>query len=171
MIKGDDQLVARGVIIDKKGTALTDRAAIEATGQTDFEAYLYSSEKVPVKILASHNTPGSALLTLDLSVGTSTGFASVSVIDASKVKLGQSVIRIGGTGADTVGTGVIASIPSGPRGNIIEASVPSATPGSVILTLFGEVLGLSTGASEALGNDFYSVPAFAPVSTTTTPHS
>lgn len=164
VVRGSDQLVARGVIVDKQGTALTDRAAIEATGETSFEAYLYSSEKVPVKILSSHNAPGSSFLVLDLVVGTSSGFAPAPLADLSKVKLGSSVIRIGGTGADTVGSGVVASLPDA---KTVEATVSSATPGSVLMTMFGEIIGLSTGASESLGNDFYSIPSLA----TSTPHS
>ena len=162
VVKGSDQLVTRGIIVDQKGTALADRAAIEATGETSFEAYLYSSEKVPLIILGAHNTPGTPYLVLDLSVGTSSGFAPAPIADVSKIKLGASVIRIGGTGADTVGSGVIASLPeSKTRPALIQSTVTSATPGSVLMTLFGEIIGLSTGASESLGNDFYSIPVFA----------
>lgn len=169
VVKGSDQMVSRGVIIDKKGTALTDRVAIEATGQTDFEAYLYSSEKVPVKILASHNSPGSALLVLDLLVGSSTGYAPAQLVDISKVKLGSSVIRIGGTGADTVGVGVVASLPdTGSRVGLIQSTVLSSTPGAVLLTIFGEIAGLSTGTSSAFGNDFYSIPVLSVTSATST---
>lgn len=161
VVKGSDQLVVRGVIIDQTGTAITDRSAIEATGQTDFEAYLYSSEKVPLKIRAEKNTATSSILVLDLAVASSSGFAPIALADASKVKLGSSVIRIGGTGVDTVGSGIIARLPTKDV-PFLQATVSSATPGSVILTLFGEVLGLSTGSSQGVGNDFYSIPQNLP---------
>lgn len=169
-IKGDDQLVTRGVIIDGKGLALADRAALEASGASVFEAFLYSGERVPVRVRAPVGSATSVAI-LDIQVGTSTGFAPAPLVDPSKVQLGQSVIRIGGTGADTVGAGVVAMLPSGPKGNtpnLVEATVMSVTPGSVLMTVFGEVIGLATGDSSQMGADFYSIPRFSTTSATTT---
>ncbi|MES2202862.1 MAG: trypsin-like peptidase domain-containing protein [Patescibacteria group bacterium] len=150
-----DTLVARGIIVDKTGLALTDRTAVYASGAKTFLAILPGGELVDVMIPKDQATSTDTLV-LSLAVGTTTGWAPATIADPSKVKLGSSVIRIGGTGADTVNTGVVASLP---HGGLIEASVPSATPGSVLLNLFGEVVGIMTGDSIAQGADYYSVPA------------
>ncbi len=158
-----DTLLARGVIIAADGTALTDRASLVASGASSFEAILASGEMVAVKVPKDQATSTDTLV-LQLAVGTSTGFAPATLADPSKITLGTSVIRIGGTGVDTVGTGVVASLP---HAGLVEASVSSVTPGSILITLFGEVAGIMTGASAAAGGDFYSVPPINDIQQTT----
>ena len=155
-VHGGKDLVARGVIIDGKGTAFTDASALAKSEATKFDAILSSGERVAVtKVILATTSP---IATLVLDVGTSTGYAPAMFADASKLRLGQSVIRIGGIGSDTIGNGVIASLPREEDGSqaLIQASVSSATPGSIIMTLFGEVVGISTGAAFLTGTDFYS---------------
>lgn len=155
---GGKDLLTRGVIIDSKGTALADASAIGSNGTNTLEAILSSGERVPIsKIVISTTSP---IATVTLSLGTTTGSAPASVGSVASLKLGQSVIRIGGTGADTVGSGVIASLPKNDDGSQtqIEATVSSATPGSILITLFGEVIGVTTGDSSLTGADFYSIP-------------
>ncbi len=153
--RGGDELVARGIIVEARGTALTDRGALTSYGTERFDAILSSGERVPA-VLRSPDS-GGPIAIVDIIVGTSTGFTPALVGKVSDVKLGQSVIRIGGVGSDTVGVGVIASLPSG--ASTLEASVASETPGSVLMTLFGEVIGITTTNSQSLGAEFYSVPA------------
>jgi hypothetical protein len=164
--KGDDKLIARGIIITAQGKALSDREALEASSATAFEAILASGKRVPAVF---HASTGSSTL-LDLLVGTSTGFAPVSLADASAVTLGESVIRIGGVGNDSVGMGVIATLPTGDNTKMVEATVSSVTPGSVLVSLFGDIIGISTGASQSQGSDFYTLPKVTNTSVgTTTP--
>jgi len=161
--KGGNTLVARGIITSKEGMGLTDRVALSASGATDFEAILASGERV-LLTLPSMQSTSTPLATIAVAVGTSTGFAPIKLADISKVVLGQTVIRIGGVSADTVGSGVVAMIPAGTPGTLpsmIEASVSSATPGSIIITLFGEVVGVITAESAALGSYLYSIPQTA----------
>lgn len=168
--KGSDQLIARGVILDSAGVAVTDQAALDASGVTDFEAILGDGERVPLSVRPQTGTT-SPVATLDVAVGTSTGFAPATLADASKLQLGQSIIRVGGMGRDVVGVGVIASLP-GKNSKNIEASVTSSTPGSVIISLFGEVVGITTADSLAVGSDFYSIlaaPEPAPPATKSSP--
>jgi hypothetical protein len=155
---GGKDLIARGVIIDGKGVALTDSTALKASGEEKFDAILSSGERVSVTAVSISST--SPIATLTLALGTSTGYAPATVGSASALKLGQSVIRIGGVGSDTVGTGVIASLPREEDGTqtTIEATVSSVTPGSLIITIFGEVIGLITGSSSLTGDNFYSIP-------------
>lgn len=155
--RGGDQLIARGIIIDKKGMALTDRGALVSSGYETFDAILRSGERVPLTVRPASTTTSIAIA--DVAVGTSTGFAPATLVDISKLQLGQSVIRIGGKGGDTIGVGVIASLPARHGEGVsdtIEASIASATPGSVLLTLFGEVIGIATIDSLFLDPNFYS---------------
>ncbi len=156
---GGKDLVARGVIIDSKGTALTDRAALDSSGATSFEAILSSGERVSL-VVQKQAASSSPFATLILAVGTSTGFAPASLADISKLRLGQSVIRVGGVGSDTVGSGVIASLPKEDNGSQteVEASVGSVTPGSILITIFGEVIGITTADSNTSGSDYYTIP-------------
>lgn len=153
---GGKDLVARGVIIKADGTALSDAGALDASGTSSYEAILASGARVAVTSISSSTS--SPVATLSLAVGTSTGFAPAALGDAAGLKLGQTVIRIGGAGADTVGSGVVASLPLNDDGlqTLVEASVSSATPGSLLITLFGQVVGITTGVSSLTGNDFYS---------------
>jgi len=159
--KGSDTLVARGIILTKSGVALTDKASLVNVAATSFEAILPSGERVPLTVRASAATT-TPFVTLDLALGSTTGkIIPVTMANVSKLSLGQSVIRIGGNGADTVGVGVVASLPT-PRtaeeNVLVQASISSVTPGSVLTTLFGEVIGLITQEAGTAGPDFYTVP-------------
>jgi hypothetical protein len=155
--RGRDNLIARGILVDKNGTVLTDRTALTPYRTERFDALLFNGQRV-IAILDPSSGP---LATLTLVLGTSSAAVPAKLADASALKLGQSVIRIGGEGEDTVGTGVIAALPSlgsGGESGSIEATVESSTPGAVLLTLFGEIIGITTGASLSQGSDFYTVP-------------
>lgn len=149
-----DTLLARGIVISDKGTVISDRGSLEPQGTTSFLAYLPSGERVPATMRIPVGTTSLAVLDLKLATTSSVGF--VTLVDPQNLKLGQSVIRIGGSGADTVGVGVIARLPD-PHKGLIESSVVSNTPGSVLLTLFGDVIGITTQDSLAQGSDFYSL--------------
>lgn len=167
---GGDLLIARGVLVDANGSALTDRGAIESSNAKAFEAILPSGERVPASVRAGTATT-SAFVVLDVAVGTTTGWAPASLADSKKLSLGQSVIRIGGKGADSVASGVVATLPGGGNGDLIETSVVSNTPGGLLMTLFGDVIGLSTASSLAQGGEFYSLAVSASALTTSSQSS
>lgn len=159
--KGGTSLIARGVLTSSTGSALTDRAALVSSGAREFEAILASGERVPLTV-PSLTAGTSSIVRVDVQLGTSTGTAPVKLGDVRNVALGQRVIRIGGVGSDTVGEGVVATLPSLGESTIPEtvaASVSSATPGSILFTLSGEVIGLTTAQSAQSGSEFYTVPA------------
>lgn len=155
-VRGGDELVARGILTDAKGTALTDKAALAASGAEAFDAILAGGARVPLTVQDTKGT-STPLATVLVAVGTSTGIGVATIGDSTKLKLGQSIIRIGGKGVDTVATGVIATLPTtlGEMAGLIEASVPSATPGSVLITIFGEIVGMATTDSLAHSADLY----------------
>ena len=166
--KGDDQLIARGVIVDSKGTAITDSGALIASPFANFEAIMPGGERVPVVLPKTFGT-STPLVAVSLTIGTTTDFTPATIADQSKLQLGQSLVRIGGLGTDIVGEGIIAALPV-TGSNEIEASVSSSVPGSLVMTLFGEIVGLATGQSLSDGSDFYTVASLpnAPVSSTAT---
>ncbi len=166
--KGDDKLIARGVIVSGAGAALTDKDALMASGFDSFEAMLSTGERLPLSIPKGQSASSSIAL-VQVSIGTSSKYAVASIVDSSKLQLGQSVIRIGGTGTDVVGEGIIASLPL-LGSNLLQASVTSATPGSILMTLFGEIIGMATSDSLDTGANIYtlaSIPASAPATKTT----
>lgn len=165
--RGDDQLIARGVIIDAKGGAITDNGAIQASSFDSFDAILDDGERFPVTIPKGQSA-SSSLLLVDVQVGTSTGFAAAPIADPSTLQLGASVIRIGGTGTDIVDEGIVAALPAA-GSNEIETSVSSSMPGSLIMTIFGDVIGLATTDSLNDGSDFYTLARIPATSATTTP--
>lgn len=153
-----DTLLARGIIIDNKGTVLSDRGSLEPLGTLKFEAYLPDGTLVPALMRAPTGT--STVAILDLTLATSSSITPIPLADPTKLKLGQSVIGISGSGGDTVNTGVIAKLPStmsSAHRDLIEAGVGSNTPGSVLLTIFGEAVGITTSDSAAVGSDFYTL--------------
>jgi len=165
--KGDDTLIARGVIIASDGSALTDREALDASGSSSFEAILADGERVPLTIPKDHST-STPVLAITVAVGTSTGFAPATLGDSSKLQLGQSIIRISGEGSDIVGEGVIAELPV-KNNDTIETSVSSSMPGSLIMTLFGDVVGLSTTDSEDVDSAAYTLLSAPQPAATSTP--
>jgi hypothetical protein len=158
--KGGTDLIARGVLIDSKGTTLTDAAALADSGATAFEAILPDGTHVPMTV--NSGNASSTLAVVEVALGTSTSAVPASLADESKLALGQSVLRIGGTGADTVGEGVIATLPSSGSSNtpgVVQTTVQSTTPGALLMDIFGQVIGITTSDSQAHGADYYTLIA------------
>jgi hypothetical protein len=150
-----DVLVARGVVVNERGIVLSDRGSLEPLGTVNFEAILPGGERVPAVMRVPVGT--TTVATLDLTMASTSGkVAALPLADMRKVRLGQSVIRIGGTGSDTIGTGVIAKLPD-THSDLIQASVVSTTPGSLLMTLFGEAVGIITSDSAQSGPEFYTL--------------
>ncbi len=164
--KGGNELLARGVIVNSDGTTLTDSGAILGSDAKAFDAILSDGTRVPATLVSA--SASTSLARMNVTFGTSTAAAPAKITDVSKLRLGQSIIRIGGKGTDVVGEGVIASLPG--SSSVIEASVTSATPGSVLITLFGEIIGITTADSLDEGSDYYTIPVIpAPPATKPSP--
>lgn len=167
VIAGSDQLVARGIILDIKGTTITDGLALLNTQTSNFQAILPSGERVQA---TPRGDLTAKIVELDLALATTTGFVPAKLADTSKLTLGQSVLRIGGGGIDTVGEGVIAAMSTEAAKDVVYASVVSQTPGSVLLTIFGEVIGIHT--SEGVDASAYTIiPALQTPVTNTAPNT
>ena len=146
---------ARGIIVDASGAIATDRSAIDPNLLS--EAIFPSGARYPVTVRTP--VPGSSIVILDPSfLGTTTPKISpVSFADMSKLRLGQSIVRVGGKSYDVVSTGVIASLPNTQTegDHLIETTINSSISGSIIITLFGDVIGMTTGTSLASGGTLY----------------
>lgn len=142
---------ARGVLISEKGEIATDRSVIDPNLGSD--VIFPSGLRFPIKFRTG--TPGDSVMIADPDfTGTTTPkFSHLSLADMSKLRLGQSVIRIGGKDRDAVATGVVSSITTS---SFIETNVSSTVPGSILVNLFGEIVGITTGKSLSQGNVFYS---------------
>jgi S1-C subfamily serine protease len=152
-------LLSRGIIISTKGVVLADRGSLEPTGTVNFQAIMPDGSRVPAVMRVPVGTSTVAILDLNLASSTES-LTPLVLTDLSKLQLGQSVIRIGGVGGDTVSVGVVAKLPSSmvdAHKDLIEASVTSNTPGAVLLTLFGEAIGITTSDSSNTGTDFYTL--------------
>src|SRR6185503_15457092 len=95
--RGDDTLLARGIIIDAQGAALTDKVALNSTSATAFDAILPSGDRVPLTV-AQTQVKGSPFTILNVAIGTSTGVAPIAIADSSALALGQAVVSISGIG-------------------------------------------------------------------------
>jgi len=152
-VSDPDTLVARGIIVDTKGTTVTDRASLDSS--LSYQAILAGGSRVPVEVHASATSTPVTTVLLKLST-TTPALVPATFAIPSKLALGQAVLRIGGDGEDTVAEGVISSLPG--SGMWVQASVNSTTPGSILVNLFGEVIGMTTTESLLKGNSAYSMP-------------
>lgn len=151
--RGSEEVLARGVMISRS-TALTDKAALESAGVIEFDAMLQNGTRVPLVVQIGQGTTTPFLLVTLPSTSTST-ILPLPLSDVSKVHLGQSVLRISGKSVDNVGEGVVAMLPQ--TTGLIEASVNATTQGSVLVTQFGELVGMTTSASLTQSSDMYSI--------------
>lgn len=149
----DSAVIARGVIIDPSGTAITDKGSLDINAT--YEAILPSGKKAAVEMRPF--SPSSSIAVLNLTVPQDAEFSAATLGDSSKLKLGQTVIRLGGKSKDAVAIGTMASLPDGEgRNGLLEASISSATPGSILTNIFGEIVGMTTGDSLVSGGELYS---------------
>jgi hypothetical protein len=150
MVQGDTagKLVARGLIIGKD-SAITDAASL--TPGLRYEAILHDGSIVPIALPKAASS--SALAIIELKAATTTLIAA-TIAGTDQLQLGAEVVRIGGYGEGAAALGIIAEHSDG---NIIQADVPSAVPGSVLIDMKGSVIGMTTTDSLLLGQTYYTL--------------
>jgi len=146
---------ARGIIVDASGAIATDKYRIDPNQAS--EAIFPDGARIPITPRPS--VPGISVLIFDPNfIATTTPkYSAAKLADLSKLRLGQAVIRIGGKGRDSVSNGVIASLPDASQEgeHLVETNITSTMPGAVLLTIFGDVIGLTTGTSLQSANTTY----------------
>lgn len=149
--------VGLGVVVNIGGVVATDSAIIERG--TPYAALTSDGASYVLKI--SHLTESPvALLTIQKGQDDKTKFAPVQFSDLSKLRLGQSVISFSGALRDDIQIGIIrslvtADVPPEKEGEepakilaFIDTDVSDAVlPGTPLLNIFGEFVGIETGAA------------------------
>lgn len=143
---------ARGVVVEASGVIVADRSSTDPN--LGAEVILPSGERFAVTPRAP--IAGEAVRIYDINAtGTSSPKLVVAPLaDIGKVRLGQSVIRIGGRTRDSVDSGVVSSLPQTGQ-TLIESTAEAVTAGSLLVTIFGEIVGMTTGQSQAQGASSY----------------
>ncbi len=154
--------VALGVILSSNGEIVTDASLIKESGK-----YLgvYGINEFPIQILSKATSTPFIKMGIDseklLENSSPSSFVAVSFGDSNISKLGQSVISLSGAQENKVSIGVITSINNDEGGKILtlDTSIDenNILPGSVILNLSGEVIGMISNANILKSSSF--IPA------------
>ena len=151
----DSAFYARGVVVDGSGVAVTSRGVIDSTVPS--VALLSNGVRVPFTVRKS-DSASVTVLELDMKNATTTKLTAATLADISKVRLGQSVFLVSGKGRDSIGQGVIAALPSdgtSARAPYVEATAAGSLPGAIVVSIFGEVIGMVTTESTAVDSGLY----------------
>lgn len=74
--------------------------------------------------------------------GETPSFSPVTFVDDSTLKLGQTVIALGGEERTSVATGIIASFIGEDTTTAVRTNIGGSIPGSPLVNIFGEVVGI-----------------------------
>ncbi|MAZ67638.1 hypothetical protein CL652_02630 [bacterium] len=145
---GSGSFVSLGVFIDDKGTLATDAWALDEEGSYGID--VGAEELIPATITYSGGARGVALLQTESDSG-------VEPIKPSEValQLGQTLVAFVGGGSITQGIATELG-ESGYIGTSISGA--KVAPGAPLINVDGKVVGISTGASRAVGSG-----SFAPI--------
>ncbi len=161
---GGDPFVGVGIMVSRDGLVATDEGIID--GSISYTITLPDGTTAGAKAVA--NRGGSvALLRIEVGEGDPDTFAPVALGALGSLKLGQTVIVLSGRERVNVSTGIIKGLIEGKKEkgaesviSRIDTSLTGAPlPGSPLVNIFGDVVGLSTLASREWGASSY-----APVS-------
>lgn len=135
-----------GLIVTDRGMLVTSSVSIISGEHALYEAVLADGTRATVSVQSRRPELGIALLSLNVPSTTSLPKAIVLNDDAN-LRLGQTVLGLGGREATSVGIGIISalSVGEGDRVTQITASVASDVAGMPLVNLFGEVVGFSVG--------------------------
>lgn len=136
--------VASGVVIDTKGSIVSDSSALDGS---DFTAVLQDGARVRVFVNARDKDSGFAFLQPATSTSESIAWKPAAIA-TNRAVLGDSVVGIGGKTVARILPGVVTSMP---KETIIDTNIDSGfiLPGSPIINTDGNVIGVSTGPSRA----------------------
>lgn len=159
------------VPVSKDGLLVTDisvlnKAVDETTGSILPESYKAitadgkSLSVVPVSVDDSNSLVFFKQQTTDSdSVNTNIDLTAIALGDSDGLKLGQTIIAIGGSDASIISTGIVSGLLSqksdkssntisGPYSLIkTDVSFDDSVPGTILLNLYGELVGIVAGKS------------------------
>ncbi len=156
----DPDFVGLGAIVSSKGLVV---AHVSVFDRSSWSAILEGGNSVALSLIAQDSSSGLALFQAEqgTSAADIRAYAAATLGNSDGIKLGQSVIAIGGAREASALQGNVSSVvrdgplrPSGVRGvNLIRTSISDAdlTTHSVLVNLAGEVIGWKTGYSREDG--------------------
>lgn len=140
----------RLVFVSRATVLQGDTIIMDASSVTESDVYVVlngAGERVPAVIQSNNN--GVAILTT--SIGTPTVLG-----DTSSLTRGQSVIVLSGIDRLRITTGIISDMVINDTGlEVLEIDKAINTPGSMLINMDGEVIGISTGASRVNGATWF----------------
>ncbi len=159
-------LVGLGVVVTDDGIIATDENIITKDSGRYFTP-TDDGQLHEISILRSVSGEQIALLKIKPDTSSSTPFVKAN-LSSEDVKLGQSVVYIGGSSKNTVATGIVSSIGTKDAGQVsstdstapalsyIETSVSqNFVPGSILLDLSGDLVGIKTTYLSSAQNDLF----------------
>ena len=163
-----ERVIGLGVMLDAKGLIATDAGILNTAEK--FTAITEDGTAFPLRVDSLNSSYSTGLATL-LEGGTTKGYAftPVTLGDPKSLKLGQSVLSLSGVTRQSVSTGIVGSLITESGTATSTAAAPvlfvdtsisgSVTPGSPLINIFGEVIGISTEHSRARGSSLFTPSA------------
>lgn len=143
-----------GVITDSSGTVV---AHIEYDPGIMYKATLYGGVEVTLAFTTLNNENKLVFFKAENGQGTNArAYTPVSFGDSAKLKLGQTVVSLGGESTDSVTTGIISALVPGPdatNATSIRTDIynPEYQTNAVAINLSGEVVGFKKGTEQLDG--------------------
>ncbi len=134
---------AIGVVLDNKGSVVTDSAAI--TG-SDYTVALSDGTRVRMFVHGRDKQSGFAFLQPATTTGNATPAWKPAAIASGKVVLGGTVVSIAGKTVARIYPGVVTATPDD---KVVDTNIPSDSilAGSPIINTDGSIVGVSTSES------------------------
>jgi len=151
-------LVGIGVIVSKDGIVVADGGVLSRRFDEygspiprSFLAILTDGSVAELQVLGTDEENGLSLFSIKSLTDSKTIFTPAEFGNSDSMKLGQTVISLGGGGDNAVGTGIIANLGYSNSSTkqvgaiYTDREASSAISGTVLLNLSGEVIGANIG--------------------------
>lgn len=150
----NQEIAGIGVVVSPTGVILSNKTSV--AGLADYVALLPNGMEVPVVIIQSQ-IEGDIVFLAPASHPAGVAFNPVTIGD--NPSLGQTVLSLSGTSTQSLGQGIVTSLPSGTSTNIGTSINPARLiPGSPLFDENGTVFGIRTDSStDDSGASFYSL--------------
>jgi S1-C subfamily serine protease len=158
---GDTPVSGLGVVVNARGTVMTDKSVIAGLNN---DGITYPNGKSYRAVVIQLQTNGDLVFldpVVSASNATSTIFVPASI--GTFPKLGEAVASLGGSNADTLGVGVVdqiitAGASSTPTAISTTIDSSKVLTGSPLFDLSGAVIGIQTSSlSSKSGTEFYPI--------------
>ena len=150
-----------GIVATESGTVIVDRSIVSVG-----ERYLATMhDGIIFEARISEDAPAeeaTTWLALQRDADSEYEFVPAAFPESVELKLGQTVLSLGGLERTNVQTGIVSDLvyaeAESPNSlSRVETNTESAIPGNLLVNIFGEVIGMSTGSSRAV-NPFSYTP-------------